>query len=182
MTFIFSQTSSWKGLPDAGRTQQNGIPTSSQYFPADGTPDSVWQTSKQKTISSFQTTPPRRLLNPRRTTCLDFMFSAQRQQTFATRDIRLITWSSFVLHNLFLFFSFLHEGCRYSLSGTIWPETEKPWSAYSHRCITERAGGGLPNASQLRWPLATAGSHDPICVLSNVSWPCIEHLELRQHG
>lgn len=81
------------------------------------------------------------------------------------------TASSLVLDIFFCIVQY--SGCRYSSSGTIWQWTEKPRSAYSLSYLSDRAGGGLPNASQLRSP---ANGHQwctwsYLCIIKNVNWP-----------
>lgn len=48
-----------------------------------------------------------------------------------------------------------------------------------HIHSADNAGGGLPNAFQLRLPLATSGARDPIYVLSKCQ-VAIEQLEIKQ--
>lgn len=64
-----------------------------------------------------------------------------------------------------------YADCWYRLCGTIWQWIEKPWCAYSASYLSGWAGGGLPNASKLRWPLSISGAPRPICVRSNVNRP-----------
>lgn len=85
-----------------------------------------------------------------------------------------------LLHLLFFFITTCSAFCRVQQAAdtvgscTIWLCTGKPGTAYLLSHLSGRTGGGWPDASQLRWPLAAACSR--LCVIR--CQLAIEHLEI----
>lgn len=91
------------------------------------------------------------------------ILSFETQFKLKTSDVY---WVTSCISSLFL----LCMNCRHGLSRTICCK-QSSQNLHIYSASSDRAGGGLPDASQLRWLLAAVDAHDLMCILSDIKLP-----------
>lgn len=127
------------------------FPSRCDPSPLSGRPPNIWLFP-----FLYSTTPPHPLWPTFNLRYLDF----ELRGTVQTENLgRLL---NHLLH--------FHVNCRYGLSRTICCK-QSSHNLHIYSASSDSAGGGLPDASQLRWLLAAVDAHDLMCRLSDVNLP-----------